>query len=152
MKKLFLAVTLIVTIATAAFGAVSEDMSVYVRQDVFEARMEALSAQIQLGNEKIISEIRVLATKLEATNARIDEVNIRINDNQAATSARIDDLKTIIYWGISILGLILGFAIFAPALGEFLRNFHKPQITLDDIRRLIEEHDIQLGRMSNIAQ
>ena len=154
MKKLFLAVTLIVTIATAALGAVSEDMSVYVRQDVFEARMDKFETKLnQLHDDiqQLNTAILLLNEKVDALNTRINDTQTtlsnRINDVQVNMSARIDDLKTIIYWGISILGLILGFAIFAPALGEFLRNFHKPQITLDDIRRLIEEHDIQLGRM-----
>ena len=135
MKKLLLAIAIICALSGAALGATSEDMSVYVRQDVFDARMDKFMAEMH-------GEFKAINQQLEAINKRIDDTQAatanRINDIQITLSARIDDLKTIIYWGLSILGLILGFAIFAPALGDFLRNFSKPSITLEDVERLID--------------
>ena len=142
MKKLLLAIAIICTLSGAAFGATSEDVSVYVRQDVFNARMEAFMAEIRLGNEQLRTEIRELSGRIDGLEKRMDDnqtaTTNRINDVQITLSSRIDDLKTMIYWGLSILGLILGFAIFAPALGDFLRNFSKPSITLEDVERLID--------------
>ena len=142
MKKLLLAIAIICALSGAALGATSEDMSVYVRQDVFNARMEAFMAEIRLGNEQLRTEIRELSGRIDGLEKRMDDnqtaTTNRINDVQITLSSRIDDLKTIIYWGLSILGLILGFAIFAPALGDFLRNFSKPSITLEDVERLID--------------
>ena len=142
MKKLLLTIAIICTLSGAAFGTTSEDVNVYVRQDVFSARMEAFMAEIRLGNEQLRTEIRELSGRIDGWEKRMDDNQTatanRINDIQITLSARIDDLKTIIYWGLSILGLILGFAIFAPALGDFLRNFSKPSITLEDVERLID--------------
>ena len=145
MKKLLLAIAIICTLSGAALGATSEDMSVYVRQDVFDARMDKFETKlnqlhddIQRLNTAILLLDEKFSGKLDTMNTRISALENRINDNQAATSARIDDLKTIIYWGLSILGLILGFAIFAPALGEFLRELRKPSITLEDVDKLID--------------
>ena len=128
MKKLLLLV-LCLSLLSPAYGA-SED--VYVRQDVFDAKMEAFMAEIRLGNERLQGELQVINTKLEALDKRI-------TDSEAHTSARIDDLKTIVYWGLSGLALMIGFAIFGPSFGEFLRNLRKPSITLDDVKRLIAE-------------
>ena len=139
MKKLFLAVTLIVTIATAALGAVSEDMNVYVRQDVFEARMEAFMAEIRFGNEQLRGDIKELNGRIDGLNGRIDGISGRMD----GLEKRMSGLETTVYW---ILGL-LSFVVAAIALTPLLKEIHKPQITLDDVRRLIEEHDIQLGRM-----
>ena len=141
MKKLLLAIAIICTLSGTALGTTSEDMSVYVRQDVFNARMEAFMAEIRLGNEQLRTEIRELSGRIDGLEKRMDDnqtaTTNRINDVQITLSSRIDDLKTMIYWGLSILGLILGFAIFAPALGEFLRELRKPSITLEDVERLI---------------
>ena len=141
MKKLLLAIAIICTLSGATLGATSEDVSVYVRQDVFNARMEAFMAEIRLGNEQLRTEIRELSGRIDGLEKRMDDnqtaTTNRINDVQITLSSRIDDLKTMIYWGLSILGLILGFAIFAPALGEFLRELRKPSITLEDVERLI---------------
>ena len=134
MKKLIIALAIICTLSATALSATSEDMSVYVRQDVFEARMDKFDTKLN----QLHDDIQRLNTAILLLDGKVEALNARINDNQAATSARIDDLKTIIYWGLSILGLILGFAIFAPALGEFLHKLFKPSITLEDVERLID--------------
>ena len=134
MRKLLIALALICTLSAAALGAESQDMSVYVRQDVFNTRMDKFDTKLN----QLHDDIQRLNTAILLLDGKVEALNARINDNQAATSARIDDLKTIIYWGLSILGLILGFAIFAPALGDFLHKLFKPSITLEDVERLID--------------
>ena len=129
MKKLLL-ILLCLSMLSPAYGA-SED--VYVRQDVFDAKMEAFMAEIR-------GEFQVINAKLEALDKRI-------TDSEAHTSARIDDLKTIIYWGLSGLALMIGFAIFGPSFGEFLRNLRKPSITLEDVQRLIAEAKLSMPQV-----
>ena len=140
MKKLLLAV-LCLSMLSPAYGA-SED--VYVRQDVFDAKMEAFMAEIR-------GEFQVINAKLEALDKRITDseahTSARIEDLKMLTVNRIDDLKTIVYWGLSILGLMIGFAIFGPSFGEFLRNLRKPSITLEDVQRLIAEAKLSMPQV-----
>lgn len=136
MRKILSALLLTCLICSGA-SAVSEDVNVYVRQDVFDAKIEALRTEIQLG-------FQMVNTKLEALDRRITDVDRRITDVENHAFNRHEDLKTMIYWGFSILGLLIAFAIFAPAFGEFLRNIRKPSITLDDVRRLIEENNAKI--------
>ncbi len=136
MKKILSALFLACLICSEAF-AVSEDMNVYVRQDVFDAKIEALRTEIQLG-------FQMINTKLEALDRRMADMDRRITDVENHAFNRHEDLKTMIYWGFSILGLLIAFAIFAPAFSEFLRNLRKPSITLDDVRKLIEENNAKV--------
>ena len=128
-KKIFTALILACLLSSSAYGSASED--IYIRQDVFDAKMEAFMNEIR-------GEFQVINAKFAALDKRIDDLQI-------STSNRIDDLKTIIYWGLSILGLLIAFAIFGPSFGEFLRNLRKPSFTLEDVRRLIEENNVRLS-------
>ncbi len=47
MKKFFAAIFLLMTLCSVSYGATSEDMNVYMRQDVFDAKMEALLLRIE---------------------------------------------------------------------------------------------------------
>ena len=177
MRKIFVMIFLLLILSSASYGATSEDSSVYVRQDVFDARMDAFMAEIR-------GEFQVINAKLEALNKRLDDFQTatserfndlqastssrfddlqastssrfdnlqastadRFNDFQASTAGRIDDVKTIVYWGLSILGLLIAFAIFGPSFGEFLRNLRTPSVTLEDVKRLIAE-----AKLSGIPQ
>lgn len=156
MRKFLLAFLVTLLSVSVSYGAVSEDMSLYVRKDVFEARMDKLDAKMTQLHDDIqilTSEIRVINTKLEAldkrmmdnethTSNRIDDlkhtIDNRIDDLKQTTNNRLDDLKTVIYWGLSIIGLLVAFAIFAPSFGEFLKNLRKPSISVDEIQQLVE--------------
>ena len=155
MRKIFVMIFLLLILSSASYGATSEDSSVYVRQDVFDAKMEAFMAEIR-------GEFQVINAKLEALNKRLDDFQAstssrfddlqastsnRFDDLQASTAWRIDDVKTIVYWGLSILGLLIAFAIFGPSFGEFLRNLRTPSVTLEDVKRLIAE-----AKLSGIPQ
>ena len=139
-KKIFTALILACLLSSSAYGSASED--IYIRQDVFDAKMEAFMNEMR-------GEFQVINAKFAALDKRIDDLQTstakRIDDLQASTAYRIDDLKTIIYWGLSILGLLIAFAIFGPSFGEFLRNLRKPSFTLEDVRRLIEENNVRLS-------
>ena len=139
MKKFFVTVFLILSLSSVSYGADSEDTSLYLRKDVFEAKMDALMNEIRVGNERLQGEFKVVNAKIEALNKRIDDFQTSTANRFDDFGGRIDDLKTIVYWGLSILGLLIGFAIFGPSFGEFLRNLRKPSLTIEDVKRLIEE-------------
>jgi len=127
MKKIIFAL-LIALIALPSFGAASEDLStnIYVRQDVFDAKMEALfnklHGEIQtLGNE-IKGEFRVLNTRMDALEKRMG------------------GLETVVTWILGLLSVVVA----AIALTPLLREMNKPKFTLDDVRRLIEENNAKL--------
>ena len=54
-------------------------------------------------------------------------------------NARIDSVQTTVYWGFALMGLILAFTTFAPALLEFAKSLRRPAVVLDT--RLREEVD-----------
>ena len=74
-----------------------------------------------------------------SSNMRIYILSSKIN----MLYYKIDVFQTTV-WGISIIGLLIAFAIFAPSLGEFLKNFRKPLLTVEDVKRLIAENNIVL--------
>ncbi|MBQ3458051.1 MAG: hypothetical protein IJG30_03730 [Synergistaceae bacterium] len=135
MKKFLIAALIAITISTAAFGAVSGD--VYLRQDVFEAKMDAFMAEIRLMNEQTRAElnekIQANTTAILSTNARIDVTNAKID----ATNNRVETLITMVYWGIALLGILISLATWGPSLFQKFKD-SKPSLTLEDVERLID--------------
>ena len=122
IRKTIMAALLLMLMTNSCYGAVSED--IYVRKDVFDAKMEAFMAEIRLMNEQLRGEIR--------------ELSSRIN----GVEKRMSTLEIMIYW---ILGtLSVAFAVLA--LAPYLKEIRKPSITLNDVRRLIEENNALLEK------
>ncbi len=141
MKRIFCAVILACVMCTGAF-AVSEDMSAYVRQDVFDAKMEMLFMRLH-------SEIENLGTRLEgkidALSVRIDgldrSLTERINGLEKRIDGlnnRIDDTHTFVYWILVLFGAIF-LMPFVSRFWELHIERRPPAVTLDDVKRLIAE-------------
>ena len=128
VKKIITMLILLLMMSSATFGAVSEDMSVYVRKDVYDAKMEAFMSEIRLMNEQVKSEIRALSS-------RIDGIEVSLNTRIDSVEKRMSNLEVMIYW---ILGT-LSVAFAALALAPYLKDIRKPFVTLEDVKRLIEE-------------
>lgn len=133
MKKFLLALLIAVTVSASAFAANSNDIpqGVYLRQDVFVAKMDAFMAEFRLMNEQLRSELK---QEIQATNSRIDAVNARID----ITNTRLDDLYTMVYWGLALMGIILAFSAAAPYLIKAIRSIFQLSFTLDDVERLVD--------------
>ena len=162
MKKFLTATLIAIVISTAAFGATSND--VYLRQDVFEAKMDAFMAEIRLMNEQTRSELRKeiqntkteLNEKIQGTKTELQkeiqdtktELNEKIQTNTTAilqtnaridvTNARLESLITMVYWGIALLGILITLAAVAPSIVQVLKGLSKSKITLEDVERLID--------------
>ena len=157
MKKFLTTIFLLLIFSSVSFAASSEDVreNLYVRQDVFDAKMEAFMNEIRGEFQVINAKLAALDKRIDdfqaSTSSRFDDLQAstssRFDDLQASTAGRIDDVKTIVYWGLSILGLLIAFAIFGPSFGEFLRNLRQPAITLEDVKRLIAE-----AKLSGVPQ
>ena len=134
MKKLLLAV-LCLSMLSPAYGA-SED--VYVRQDVFDAKMEALFSRLH-------GELEALGNKI---NGRIDTLSARMDGNFMALSNRIDGLEkrvedthNFLYYLLVVFAAI----VLLPYINKWWeerkerKEAAQPSITLDDVKRLIAE-------------
>ena len=78
MKRILLMLSLVLIFSSVSYGAVSQD--IYVRQDVFDAKMEALF-------ERLHGEIVVLSERMEKNFVTLSE---RIDKNFVTLSERID--------------------------------------------------------------
>ena len=137
MKKIIIATFLAITVSASAFGATSADIQegIYLRQDVFEAKMDAFLAEIRLMNQMLRSELK---QEIQDTKA---ELRKEIQANSTAiqvTNARIEELKTMVYWGIALLGILITLAAVAPSLVQVIKELYSQKFSLDDVERLID--------------
>lgn len=138
MKKIYVAMMIVILTATASYGAVSDD--VYVRRDVFDAKMESMFNRLH-------GDIQVLSGKIDALDKRIEGIDKRIDGVNTSLSARIDDLRNGLYLWLVAIGLFVSW----PKAKETVQKWGKatPSITLEDVQRLIEQNN---ARMAGKAQ
>lgn len=144
MKKFILVLILALTLAASASAASSDD--VYLRRDVFEAKMDAFMAEIKLMNQNMRSELKQDINELTKAVAVLSERNDRNFETLSAridgTNTRIDDLRNGIYlWLVIITAFIsfIGVVVAWPKAKEFLqsRKSNKHDFTLDDVEKLV---------------
>ena len=127
MKKFFTALLLIFTLACESYAESSSD--VYVRQDVFDAKMEALFSRLERKIDTAISglktEIGELRGEIKALSARIDGLE-----------KRMDNTNTFLYY---LLVLLAALIILPPVSQWFEAKKEAKNFTLDDVRKLIAE-------------
>ena len=177
MKKFLAALIITITVTASALGATSNDIQegVYLRQDVFEAKMDAFMAEIRLMNQQLRSEFKQdiqsvkeelhkeiqsvkgeLHTEIQSVKEELQkdiqanstaiqqlrsELKQDIQANSAAiqvTNARLDELKTMVYWGIALLGVLITLAAVAPSLVQVIKELSTQKFSLEDVERLID--------------
>ena len=133
MKKIFVALMMLILTGTASFGAVSDD--IYVRKDVFDAKIESLFNRLH-------GEIQVLSEKIDALDKRIDSVNASLSGKIDSVDKRIDDMRNGLYLWLVAIGLFISW----PKAKETLQKLGKstPSITLEDVERLIDRKNAEL--------
>ena len=129
---------LLLMTAGASYGAVSEDMSVYVRKDVFEVYMQNINAKFDMIMEELKEQKRMIADlsdRVANLSGRVDGLDKRMD----SLDKRIDDLRNGIYLWLVAIGLVVSW----PKLKETVRKWANstPSITLEDVKRLIEENN-----------
>ena len=134
MKKMFLAVMIVCMMCSGSY-AVSQDMSVYVRQDVFDAKMETLLTRLEGKINALSERIDGLEKRIDA---RIDGLEKRMNDGFNGLSKRIDDTHNFLY----LLLVLFGAIFIIPSISKFW-DFNKerktPFTTVEDVRRIVSE-------------
>ena len=118
MKKIFLAAVLVFFTASFSCAATSEDLSVYVRQDVFDAKMEAFLNRMLVEFENVRGDIKALSSRLDSVHREL--------------STRIDVLQTVVYWGLGILSLLITSFVLAPVVGAVVQKMKSP--SLEDVK------------------
>ncbi len=91
MKIIIFTLITLLLFVPACNAAVSEDMSVYLRKDVFEAKMDAFMSEIRLMNEQTRGEIRALSERLDG---KISALSSRVDGLESKVDAKIDSLET----------------------------------------------------------
>lgn len=153
MKKIFLSLILVFIFCSSVFGASSDD--IYLRRDVFEAKMDVLIQKIDSNFAILSARIDSLEKRIDGVDKRIDGVDKRIDGLEASLNKRIDgiDKKTdailnIIYLILVMLGTIL-IAPFVQKWLEFRSEKPEPAFTLEDVKKLIDErfavHNVSLA-------
>ncbi len=160
MKKIYALIVLIVlSMSTASYGALSED--VYVRKDVFEVYMQNINNKFDVIIEELKAQrkeindltkaVSGLSERVTALSERLDGVNSTISGRidgldkrMDGLDKRIDDLRNGIYLWLVAVGLIAAW----PKARELLQRLGKssPSLTLEDVRRLIEENNAMLEK------
>ena len=87
-KATLLVLVIFIAFSQAAFGAVSNDMSEYVRKDVLEERDRTLITEIRLGNEKILRE---MDRRFNEVNTKMDR---RFNEMHSEMDRRFNEVHT----------------------------------------------------------
>lgn len=171
MKKFILTLTIILIFTASAFAASSDDIYVRkdvfdVHLQNINSKLELILTELQAQKNEMKSmrnDINELSKNVSVLSERIDRnfdtlserieginssLSNRIEGVNASLSARIDgldnrvsDLRNDIYFGLVILGIIVGL----PNIQKLFqwreanrREAHKPAFTLEDVERLID--------------
>lgn len=139
MRKLLLVMLCLLLKSSLVYGATSDDMSLYVRKDVYDANMNAFMVELR-------GEFQVVNAKLEALSRRIDDnfavLSKRIDDNYHSLDARISDLRNGLYLGLVLFGTLIALPFFSKWREEQQKErerLRQPAFTIEDVKRLIEE-------------
>ena len=178
MRKFVIPAVFVLLMCNICWGAASEDMNVYLRKDVFEARMDAFMKEMR-------GEFQVMNAKLEALSQRMDDnyrnleqkiddnrrnleqkiddnrrnleqkidsnyhnLEQRIDNNYHSLDTRISDVRNDVYLGLVILGIIVSLPIVQKMLSSM--EVKRQMITLEDVKRLIEENNAELRKSLQI--
>ena len=154
MKKIFLSLILVILLSGSALGVSSDD--VYLRKDVFDAKMDAFMSEIRLMNmdlrremDKRFSEMdkrfSEVDKRFDALDKKIENVKTElhqeiqdvknelhqkiqnVSSQVAVLDERTESTKTTVYWGLALMGLILASAVVVPPLTEFFKGLRKKE-------------------------
>ena len=165
MKKFMMMIMFVLVICGASYGAETADPEIYVRKEVFNAYMDSINSkfdaimrEMKQMREEMREEIKGIKEELKSQREEIKQVREEMNkeikslrqdiSNIAASvaalsqrvhdiDARIGDTQNFLYLLIVMLGILMAL----PMVQKFLEwnASRKPSITLEDVKRLIEE-------------
>lgn len=143
MRKVLTLLALLLITCSTSYGAVSEDMSVYVRKDVFEVYMQNMNAnmermiqrfdRIDQRLDRLDKSVNDLAQTVALMSGRVDGLDKRMD----SLNSRIDDLRNGIYLWLMLISILIAW----PKVRDKLPKWGKsaPSLTLEDVNRLMDE-------------
>lgn len=140
MKKIIMLMLLLI-MAVPGEGALSGDMSEYVRKDVYEVQMQGINAkldQILEVQKELRDELKSQRKDINALTNTVSALSARVD----GLDARMGDLRNDIYLGLVILGILVG----VPSVQKWYERLKasRPSVTLEEVKRLIEENNAEL--------
>jgi hypothetical protein len=114
-----------------------------------EKILDELKSQ-RLAITELKQDVSVLSARIDGIDtrlsARIDGIDAKLSARIDGLDTRVGDLRNDIYLGLVILGIVVSL----PTVQKLLQAREKQTsnspsaITLDDVRRLIEENNVKL--------
>ena len=165
MKRFMMMIMFVFAMFSVSYGAETAASEIYVRKEVFNAHMESINSkfdnimrEMKQMREETKSEIKSIKEELKAQREEIKQVreemraeikSLRqdladiaravavLSQRIDGLEARIGDTQNYLYLLIVMLGIIMAL----PMVQKFLewRDSRRPSITLEDVKRLIEE-------------
>jgi len=145
MKKIFLALMILIILCSSSFGAENDD--IYVRKDLLEAYMKNIDIkfdQIFVRLDKIDNKLENLIQAVGELNARVTKVETSIDGVYAALSNRMEGVEkrfdVLFYLVIAFIGLI-GVIFGLPVVQRWWeQNGEAKQkyLTAEDVEKIIE--------------
>ncbi len=133
--------------------------NVYVRQDVFNARMDRLEILIEKNGTELKAYVdnALNGVKGDMQNLRtelkgdVQSLRTELNDFRTEMKGDIQNLRAevrvleghvdnainVVYWGIGGFAVILAAAVFLPAIIGFLKKIFVPSVTVEDVERIV---------------
>ena len=138
--KLIITLILLLLTSETSNGALSADMSEYVRKDVYDVQMQTLNANM----ERVLQKLDSLESKVNNMSDRITGLSARVD----GIDSRMGDLRNDIYLWLVILGIVVG----VPSVQKWYERLKqsRPSVTLEDVKRLIEENNAALKRNAQV--
>lgn len=137
MKKIFLAVLFTALLSSASTGAVSEDMSVYVRKDVFDVEMKNINMKL----DNILTELKEQRKEINELNQSFAVLSVRMN----GVEKQSEHFRKFLYWPTILFGAIL----ILPFLSIWWEKREEKKtesfVTLEEVKRLIAEANFRGG-------
>ena len=140
--------------------------NIYIREDVFNALMDAFMTEIRLENEKLRNELNSKIDGVQnSLNSKIDSVQVSLNSKIEGYQAlnerqflilstrmdnldtRMSDLQNSISWSftlatifVAVIGIITSlFIAFAPSVWSFIKRKRQPSLSTDDVKSLVAQ-------------
>lgn len=136
MRKVLTLLALLLITCSTSYGAVSEDMSVYLRKDVFDANMDRILQRLDRIDQRLDNvekSINGLSDRLSMLSGRVEGLD-----------ARMGDMQNYIYFLIVFLGIVVGLPTVQKMYEKGKES--RPTVTLEDVKRLIEENNAELRK------
>lgn len=133
MRKFLSAFFITLLSVSVSYGAASEDMSIYVRKDVFEVHMQNINSNM----EKIMSALNALENKIDTLTVTTANLSGQVDE----LKNRVSDLRNGFYLVSVLFGILLGLPAFNKwyeTRSERQREARMQILTREDVERLIE--------------